>query len=114
MECLKCSGQCVKNRCQSGRQRYKCKACGYQFVAERSRKPQWVKALGRLTTRGIARLLGVSAPAVLQWLRQEAPKPIQKPEAGDVEAIQFDEVRHFLGQKKRKLWVWLALDSDSK
>ena len=67
-----------------------------------------------MTIRGIARLLGVSAPTVLQWLRKEAPKSIQKPEAGDVEAMQFDEVGHFLGQKKRKRWVWLALDSDSK
>ena len=91
----------LKNGCQSGKQRYKCNACGYQFVVERGRKPQWVKALAiqlyqsRMTIRAIARLLGVSAPAVLQWLRKEAPKSIQKPEAGDVEAIQFDEVWHF-------------------
>ena len=62
-----------------------------------------------MTIRGIARLLGVSTPVVLQWLRKEAPKPIQKPEAGDVEAMQFDEVRHFLGQKNESVGSGLLL-----
>ena len=106
MQCLKCQSRCVKNGFQSRKQRYKCKGCGHQFVAARSRKPEWMKAFAvklyqsRMTIRGIAKLLEVSPPTVLFWLREEGAKQVEKPkpEAG-VKGIQLDELWHYLGEK---------------
>ncbi|WP_375603647.1 hypothetical protein NOX90_03045 [Wolbachia endosymbiont of Anurida maritima] len=39
MECIKCSGRCVKNgKLKSGKQQYKCKECGKQFVENAKKK----------------------------------------------------------------------------
>ena len=106
MQCFKCQNRCVKNGFQSGKQRYKCTHCGYQFVAERSRKPEWMKALAvklyqsRMTIRGIAKLLEVSPPTVLIWLRNEGARQVEKPKPeARVKGIQLDERWHYLGEK---------------
>lgn len=108
MLCLKCQGDSVKNGFQSGKQRYKCKSCGHQFITEKGRKPQWMKDFAvqlyqsRVTIRGIAKLLQVSPPTALAWIRKYAPQQIEKPQPGHVKGIQLDEVWHYLGEKNEK------------
>lgn len=108
MKCQRCDGDCVKNGFQSGKPRLKCKVCGFQFVTVRSHKPQWVKELAiqlyqsRMTIRGIAKVLQVSPPTILKWLRDLGPKTVEKPIVEKVRTIQIDEVWHYLGEKNEK------------
>ena len=104
------------------KQRYKCKDCGYNFVQGdgrqgKNRDKQRMALhlyLENMGFRAIGRVLGVSNVTVLNWIRkaghwikayherQERPKR--------VEIIELDEMWHYVGKKKRKLWVWFALD----
>jgi transposase-like protein len=99
----------VKNGFQSGKPRLKCKVCGLLFVAVRSHKPQWTKELAlwlyqsRMTIRGIAKVLQVSPPTILNWLRDLGPKAVEKPISEKVRTIQIDEVWHYLGEKTKNL-----------
>ena len=106
----------VKNGKVRGLQRSRCKACKGTFTATQARgMPAAAKALGdascdamgNMSFCGIARLLGVSAVAVLKWIRQEA-EALPAPEMrATVEIVMRDEMHHFL-QKKRR-----GFDSDS-
>ena len=108
--CPKCRHrETVKNGKVSGKQRHKCKGCSYQFTrCDKVCRPEKVintalklYVLG-LSMRGIARLLGVSAPAVLYWIRTRgtplAGKP--QPEEGETVVLELDEMWHFLEKKR--------------
>lgn len=109
MQCERCQGDSIKNGFQSGKQRYKCKVCGHQFVGERGRKPQWMEDMAvqlyqaRMSIRGIAKFLNVSPPMVLAWLRKFGNKAVEKPAIEAVSKIQLDEVWHYLGKKTKTL-----------
>jgi transposase-like protein len=110
--CFKCSSESnVKNGCARGAQRYKCKACGYNFTVDHKGrgKPESQKRqalhmyLEGLGFRGIARILGVSNVAVLNWIRSfgEKIKELRKEvKPQEVEVMELDEMWHFV-QKKR-------------
>ncbi len=77
--CPKChSGHAVKNGIVKGRQRYKCKECGYNFsVGKMGRSISVyyvIKALQLyiegVGLREIERLLGVSHVSVMNWIRK--------------------------------------------
>ncbi|MDR2744408.1 MAG: helix-turn-helix domain-containing protein, partial [Desulfovibrio sp.] len=87
-ECPKChSHDIIKNGQHLGRQRHRCKACGFQFTRSTRRgKPAKEKAaavllytLG-LSMNSIARIFHVSTPAVLRWIRNFAEQIYEKPE----------------------------------
>lgn len=108
----------VKNGTTLGKARYKCRGCGYQFTRRDKRgQPQRVVHtavllyLFGLSMNAIARLLGVSTPAVLYWIRTTARPLAQKPtpKPGQVVALELDEMWHFL-EKTQKLWIWKAYD----
>ena len=53
-----------------------------------------------MTIRGIAKLLEVSPPTVLIWLRNEGARQVEKPKPeARVKGIQLDERWHYLGEK---------------
>ena len=60
----------------------------------------------------ISKLLGSHVTTVLQWIRnfakKQAPKPTLSP--GTTLVLELDEMWHYLGNKKNKLWIWKALD----
>jgi len=81
--CKRCgAADHVKNGNVRGIQRYRCLSCGCNFTMTAPRgKPPAMKALALLLLRhgqrqfcSIARLLGVSDVAVLNWVRDEARK----------------------------------------
>jgi hypothetical protein len=88
-------------------QRYRCGSCGYNFTPTPARgKPPAMKALalllyamGNMSFCGIARLLGVSDVAVLNWIRTEARKLPEPSAAADQVVITLDEMWHFLQKK---------------
>ena len=62
----------------------------------------------------IAFLLQVSAQAVLNWIRAFATEHSKKPEPrGKTIVLELDEMWHYLTRKRRKLWIWKALDRDT-
>jgi IS1 family transposase len=109
-----------------GKQNYKCRDCGRQFVEN----PQWKPKdkdthelidrmlLERIPLAGIARVLQLSE----RWLQQyvnacyaEVPQPVEviaKPTSRLV--VQMDELWSFVDEKGNKQWVWLAIDGASR
>ena len=109
----------VKNGFVHEKQRYKCPKCHYQFTCTTPRgKPQTHKTLAvlldchGLSMNAISKLLGSHVTTVLQWIRnfakKQAPKPTLSP--GTTLVLELDEMWHYLGNKKNKLWIWKALD----
>ena len=107
--CKRCAGaDHVLNGHVRGHQRYSCRACGCNFTMTPPRgKPEAMKeaavalyALGGMSFCGIARLLGVSDVAVLNWVRAKArqvPEPVaQTPADGAKAVVVIDEMWHFL------------------
>jgi transposase-like protein len=93
--CRRCqSQQVVRNGSVDGRAKYRCKACGYsgyveerqvqRHIARQQRTAQIERLLTeRLSLRAIARLVGVTAPTVLNVLKKSrlpaAPLPNDEP-----------------------------------
>jgi hypothetical protein len=70
--------------------------------------------LSGIATHRLAFLLRVSAQFVLNWLRTFAQEHDEKPEPTSGEIIlELDEMWQYLKQKRRKLWIWKALDRDT-
>ncbi len=83
------------NIIKSGRQRYKCKSCGFQFTRTDSRgRPASEKAMA------IILYTKVSTPAVLRWVRTFAEKVYEKPEPREAFVVELDEMWHYLRSKK--------------
>ena len=107
-DCPKCSSsQISKNGKIKGVQRYKCKQCQYQFTRTTPRgRPATEKALAvtlylmGVSMNAIGRLLKVSTPAVLSWIRKFALDTYEKPEPAQAVVIELDEMWHFLNSKK--------------
>ena len=115
----------------SGKQNWRCRGCGRQFVANPSRhamnpaEKEIARALlkERVSLRGIARVLKVSPSQVLSFFEAEAedlPEDLdcEHPRAGPVVFyavdIEGDELWSFVGCKENKAWVWFALDADTR
>ena len=109
--CKNCgSDHYQKNGKVRGKQRYKCKACGLNFVEgdEREKVRPEGKALAALLYgRGkssygfIARLFNVSRPAGLKGVRQLASRLPEPTIEEGIKEVQFDEMWHFLNEKNK-------------
>lgn len=108
-QCPKCEHQhIIKSGFVKDKQRYKCKACNYQFTqttTERG-KPLWMKLdavllyLGGMSMNAIANHLNVSTQAVLNWIRDFAKLNYEKPAPGTAVVIELDELWHFIEKKR--------------
>jgi insertion element IS1 protein InsB len=105
-----------------GKQNYKCRDCGRQFVEN----PQWKRRepdnsamidrllLEKIPLAGIARVLQLSQSWLQQYVNacyNKVPRSVQvtpKPKAAL--SVQMDELWSFVDDKGNKQWVWLALD----
>lgn len=106
--CKRCGASDYRlNGVARGFQRYYCRACGCNFTMTppRGKSPEMkalallLYAMGNMSFCSIARILGVSDVAVLNWVRDEARNlPEPSIEAEQV-VITLDEMWHFL--KKR-------------
>ncbi|MDR0471478.1 MAG: hypothetical protein LBH79_07150 [Nitrososphaerota archaeon] len=102
----------LKSGFVKGEQRYRCKECSRQFVPTRQHgKTQTQKLtailiyINGLSLRTIARLIHVTATAVLKWVRQYALLNYQKPQPQQNNntpiGIELDAVWwHYLRSKK--------------
>ena len=109
MHCVRCgSVEYFKNGKMRGKQRYKCKDCGYNFTNTHGRgyPPELrIQALKLYTEnvgiRSIGRLLGVNPSTVVHWVRDEGQSLMQQlkhslPASLDaMDIIEIDEMWHY-------------------
>ena len=115
MDCARCgSKHYVKAGMNYGKQRYKCKDCGYHYSVEyRGRYPKEVRECAlRMVADGmgfrqVERALGVSNVTVMRWVRvygetlvRNARKLLNKQQ--EYTLVEVDELCTFIGQKKGK------------
>src|SRR6202167_5713182 len=108
--CKRCgAADHVKNGIVRGFQRYLCLSCGCNFTMTPPRgKPPAMKALalllyamGNVSFGSIARILGVSDVAVLNWVRDEARKLPEPSTKAEVVVVTLDEMWHFVKTRLR-------------
>ena len=92
---------------------YKCKGCGYQWTrtTPRGHSSAQKRLSVLLYCHGISILFDVSVPAVLKWIHAFAKKHTLTPDT--CVSLEFDEMWHYIRNKKNKLWIWKALDRNS-
>ena len=105
VRCKRCgAADHMKNGIVRGFQRYLCRSCGCNFTMTAPRgKPPAMKALavllyamGNMSFGSIARILGVSDVAVLNWVRDEARKLPEPSTKADMVVVTLDEMWHFV------------------
>jgi insertion element IS1 protein InsB len=122
-ECRLCSGHTVKNgKSRTGKQRYHCRSCKKTFQAEyfytacNQNVNQWIASLVKEScgVRSIARLLNVSLSTVIRKIKR-AGKSLARPfPILQGKEYEVDEMRTYIGNKKRLYWVVYALRKDTK
>ena len=109
MICRKCGSEDnVRNGKVGGRQRYKCKGCGFQFTkevangrsAEEHNKAVALYLLG-LSMRAIAKLFHVNVSTIRYWVPRFAVANYTKPAPTGAVVVELDEMWHFIQSKKR-------------
>src|SRR4029450_5003989 len=115
----------VKNGYVRNKQRYTCHSCGYNFVegAARHKRETEVKkalsiilySLGKSSFGFLGKLFGVSRTTTYYWIRQAASRIDNPPIASDIQAIEFDEMWHFIQSTKEKsglLEPWIVAQGE--
>ncbi len=126
MNCPHCrSEKIVKNgSLTNGKQKYKCKVCGRQFVLNPKKQSDETKRLidqlllERVPLAGIARVAGVSE----RWLQKYVNEKYENIHRHVVVStkskgrltIECDELWSFVGNKDNRQWVWLAIDRETR
>jgi IS1 family transposase/transposase-like protein len=130
MNCPECNSQAiVKNgTIHNKKPKYSCKDCGRQFVENPENKnkpiPQYTidlieKLLAeRLSLAAIVRITEVSAKWLQMYVNKkyaEIPREVnvKKKFKGRL-TIECDEIWSFVYKKKNKVWIWLAIDVDTR
>jgi insertion element IS1 protein InsB len=123
LSCKKCG---CKNYIKSGyfkeKQRYKCKECGCQFTdtPARGKCPKLKEVAVILyvycgvSMLKIGKMCGVSDVAVLYWIRDAAKNAVPLNPKSDSGIVMLDEMWHFVNGKENKLWLWRAIDGQTR
>ena len=124
MNCPDCHSENIKKNghIHNGQQNYQCKDCGRQFIENPKKKIifDWRKdlirklLLERISLRGICRVTGVPLKWLLLFFSRitgeiPADMGIVKPRKSRIN-IETDEMWSFVGKKKNKQRIWLAID----
>lgn len=128
MNCPKCESERIikYGNTHYGKPRFKCQDCGRQFVENPTRQPidestrQMIDKLllERLSLAAIVRITGVSARWLQSYVNQKYENVAKQVEVTQKKVgkltIQLDEMWSFVGNKKNKKWIWLAIDADTR
>jgi hypothetical protein len=93
-----------------GKQRYKCKECGYNFVVGDERTNERVVALkalcvlfyslGKGSYNMLGKLFGRNRSLIYRWIREAALNTKEQAIDEEITEIEFDEMWHFIQSKK--------------
>jgi len=122
-----CSTKIVKNgSIGNGKQKYKCKRCGRQFVLNPKKQPisDEKKAvvdrllLERIPLSGIARSAKISERWLQDYVNEKYDNisryvVVSKKTKGCL-TIECDELWSFVDKKSNKQWIWLAIDRNTR
>jgi IS1 family transposase/DNA-directed RNA polymerase subunit RPC12/RpoP len=124
LRCPNCGSEDIMKNgtTRRGKQNYKCRDCGRQFVEN----PQWKRRekdstvmidrllLEKIPLAGIARVLKLSESWLQGYVNQcyaVVPRQVQvTPKPKGALSVQMDELWSFVDGKGNQQWVWLALD----
>ena len=109
--CKNCkSKNVVKNGTARGKQRHKCKECGYNFVVGDGRTNERIAAkkamcvvlysLGKGSFNMLAHIFGTWPSLVFRWIAEAGGKLPEQDVPGAIKQMEFDEMWHFVGSKK--------------
>ena len=116
--CSKCGeSSYYKSGKANGKQRYKCKECGYHFTMKDRREKYSTKqrlvaiTLFRkgLSLRSIAEVIGANNVIVLYWIRnigkfiKNTVLSAAVQSSKELEVIEIDELWHYVPKKQKKL-----------
>lgn len=98
--CPKCKDKkTIKSGTIQGQQRWKCKACDYQYTRIQKRgRPLWQKSLVvflysyGVSMHQIARIFDVQPSTILKWVRIYANDYAHTPESGEVKIMELCEM----------------------
>ena len=116
MECKHCNTGCVKNGFCKGVQRYNCKSCkktmqeSYQYEAcKRGVQDLFLSCLKNgCSLNATFRITGVSVSTQLRRIRKLGKSIVPFPEYKQGDVYELDEMKTYVGRKKRPVWVILA------
>lgn len=121
--CPACNGcRVVKNgKTSAQKQQYFCRDCGKRFIShytyrayQSSTNDQIIRLLKEgVGMRGIARLLRISVVTLFSRIRRIASK-LRPPYILKGKQYEVDEIKTFIGNKKRKIWIAYALERESR
>jgi transposase len=111
-ECKNCKSEnVVKSGKVRGKQRYKCKECGYNFVIEDARTNDKIVALkalcvllyslGKASYNLMGKIFGRNRSLIYCWIRDAGLNMDEPVVGGEITQIEFDEMWHFILSKKR-------------
>ena len=111
MECKNCkSEKVVKSGKVRGKQRYKCKECGYNFVIGDERTSEKIVALkalcvllyslGKGSYNMLGKLFNRNRSLIYRWIREAGINTDEPAIDGEITQIEFDEMWHFIQSKK--------------
>ena len=120
MQCPKCkSSHNKKNGFRRGKQSYKCKDCGYQFVENpisRKYTPEVRQICLKMYLNGLgfrarARVTEIDHTTIINWVKEEGESlPEAPPEEEIPEITEIDELQTFVGRKQNKFWIWTVVN----
>ena len=110
--CKNCkSEKVVKGGKVRGKQRYKCKECGYNFVIGDKRTNEKIVALkalcvllyslGKGSYNMLGKLFSRNRSLIYRWIREAGLNTEEPKIDGEITQIEFDEMWHFIQSKKR-------------
>lgn len=128
MPCPTCGSHDISKNgtTRRGKQNYKCRDCGRQFVED----PQWqpkskdtfglinLLLLEKIPLAGIARVALVSDSWLQKYVNDAYTKVVSTvsviAKAKGKLTVQMDELWSFVDDKGNKQWIWLAMDVDTR
>ena len=109
--CKSCNAErVIKSGKVNEKQRYKCKECGYHFTEGDRRTNERIAAkkamcvilysLGKASFRMLAKIFNTYPSLTYRWIVEAGCKLPKQEIPGDITEIEFDEMWHFIRQKK--------------
>ncbi len=108
--CRKCkSEKLVKNGFLKGRQRYKCKECGFNQSVEYVGYPEKFKVkvmqayLEGVGIRALSRIFEIGVATVISWIKKFAKELPEIETAESVQIVEMEEMYNWVKEKKQDL-----------